>query len=117
MKLPTLDNFLKQAQTCVFSANSYVTEPGFAHLYVRFCKRRYIEDGYVDNVFDLANLKASTPGNGAFSALVERLRRDYPNMGLYVECVLNPRFGQKLERMGFKRVTKEQPFSYFMSAI
>lgn len=114
--LPTLDNFISHAQKCAIGMNSYVREPGFQNLYVRYLKRRYIHThaAYAENVLDLANMNATTPGSGAFTTLVERLRKDYPEMSLYVENVLNPRFGEKLLRMGFKPVTEQHPFSYFM---
>ena len=98
--LPKLDDFIKTADPLVpFSCNTYVNEPGFRDLYVR--KRKRLLDGEEIEVLDLAKLEADEPGKGAFQRLFERLRRDYPNLALYVENVDNQRFAKALPRFGF----------------
>ena len=43
-------------------------------------------------------MQASRPGSGAFLRLLQELERDYPNKVVFVECVLNNRFAEKLCR-------------------
>lgn len=77
--------------------NAYIKYPGFNFLYVRHTKRFGCE------VIDLANLEAKEPGRGAFARLVKHIRKTYPHLGIYVECVLNERFEGRLLAMGFAR--------------
>lgn len=104
MTLPTLKAFLEGPQR-----NAYVRFPGFASLYVRHTVRFGIE------TIDLANLEASEPGKGAFTALLGHLRQTYPAMGIWVECVLNERFKGKLDAMGFSRHDEGLSPSFFLS--
>ena len=106
MRLSTLDEFLTKRR---FS-NAYVREPGFRHLYVRI-SRRYFNGVLHEGVLDLANIEARKPGAGAFTRLVERLHTR--GLTLYVECVLQDRFAQKLLRMGFKRENMGNCFYMF----
>lgn len=100
----TLDKFIERGLARVpVPSNSYVKEPGFAHLYVRI-GRRFINGEVRDPVLDIANLEASRPGNGAFTDLIEHLKTEHPDLILLVECVLNVRFERKLEEMGFERI-------------
>jgi hypothetical protein len=102
--LPTLQAFLAGT-----SRNAYVRFSGFASLYVRHTVRFGIE------TIDLANIEASEPGKGAFTALLKHLRQTYPHMGIYVECVLNDRFKDKLAVMGFSRHDEGRTPSFFLS--
>lgn len=117
MKLQTLDDFIdahlrvqsveamtsndsKAAREFV-AHNAYVKAPGFKQLYVRW-GRRYLGGIVHADVLDIANVVARKPGNGAFTRLSEDLfNRD---ITVYVECVLNVRFVDKLRRMGFTEV-------------
>ena len=100
MKKPTLDEFLAQGKNA-WPKNSWVKEPGFKNLYVRISKRSL--EGRLRPMIDLADITASRPGKGTFTRLVERLRVQYPMMGIYVESVLEPRFAVMLvNRLGFK---------------
>lgn len=102
----TLDEFIKKGlERAPVPTNAYVKEKGFKFLYVRI-GRRLLGGQMVTPTLDLANLEASRPGKGTFTKLVERLKAEHPELTLVVECVLNPRFVEKLERMGFKH--KEQ---------
>lgn len=99
-----LDRFLALA----FSAwprqsNAHVVEPGFESLYVRF-NLRYVSGRVRGPVLDLASITAKHPGQGAFKALVARIRTRYPGLDIYVENVLSPRFAAGLAAMGFARV-------------
>ena len=94
-----------------YPANAYVSYPGFDDLYVRHGYHNI--DGELVDTLDLTNLKASCPGNGAFSNLVDWIFANYPKTVIYVENVLNPRFGDKLIRMGFTKIGERHPFSYF----
>jgi hypothetical protein len=105
MALPTLDQFIAQAVD-KWPHNSYVREPGFASLYVRI-SRRYIE-GKTRTMLDIANVTAKKPGSGAFTKLIKKLSRKHPELGIFVECVLNPRFGTMLEnKLGFKKASAD----------
>jgi len=90
MKLPTLATFLAGS-----SRNAYIHHRGWDSLYVRRTQR------FGFPTIDLANITAAKPGNGAFTKLVKHLRTEYPQLGIFVECVLNKRFEEKLKRMGF----------------
>jgi len=79
-----------------YPANAYVSFPGFEDLYVRH--GFYNVDGNVEETLDLANIKASCPGNGAFTNLVDWIFDHYPNTIIFVENVMNPRFDDKLIR-------------------
>lgn len=105
MKLPTLDEFIKGYDAKIFRSNLYVREKGFRSLYVRIGPR-YIGKNKIpfDPTLDIANVAATYPGKGYFTRLVERLRRDYPHLGLYVETVFEDRFRRKLLRLGFEAV-------------
>jgi hypothetical protein len=104
-----LDEFIIQAlQNGTY--NAYVDEPGFDTLYVRVAKR-YIDNVYIQTI-DLANIIASNPGEGMFSKLVIKLRNKYPDLTIFVECVLTSRFANKLISMGFVEV-KNQPSNFY----
>jgi hypothetical protein len=90
----------------LMSKNAYVDFPGFDALYVRVTSR-YIRGEWYDAV-DLANLNATKPGNGAFTALFEHLKQHYPNLGIYVENVQIKRFAQGLLRLGFQVVSENR---------
>lgn len=61
---------------------------------------RYLNGGMVPTI-DLASITATTPNNGAFTRLVDRLSKKYPDRIIFVECVLTERFKSKLIKMGF----------------
>lgn len=101
----TLDEFIAEPRT----RNEYVREKGMRDLYVRIGSRPIItEDASYPRarMLDLANITVAEGqrGRGNFTRMIQRLRRDYPTLPLYVECVQLPRFRRKLESMGFKRV-------------
>lgn len=102
--LQTLHDFLSSPGRLNFPKNAYVKAPGFKQLYVRY-GRRYLNGVFINGVLDLANIEASRPGKGAFTALATRLlKRGIP---LYVECVMNERFVKKLEDIGFTRIPND----------
>ena len=82
--------------------NAWVREAGFSDLYVRK-GQRYINGVLHSNILDIANVTARVPGSGAFTKLVAKLRLKYPQMGIYVESIINLRFPKKLERLGFQK--------------
>ena len=101
MPLPMLEEFIAQASKS-WPHNSYVRKAGFASLYVRIAQR--LLEGKRLTMLDIASVVASKPGNGAFHKLVASIKRKHPELGIYVECVLNPRFAKMLQdKMGFKR--------------
>lgn len=111
LSLPTLEEFLSDWATKKWPKNSYVTSPGFRTLYVRVSSRRIPDLGLVSMV-DLANAEAEVPGAGAFTRLIAQLRRDYPQLGIFAESVLNPRLERKLLGMGFTQYRNEN--SYYL---
>src|SRR5262245_21578654 len=50
---------------------------------------------------DIGNITADRPGDGAFTAFRAVME---PQYNLYVESVLNERFGKYLERHGYKKI-------------
>lgn len=110
----TLDEFIRlRIDGTTWPRNAYVKEQGFRSCYVRVT-RRYVKGRMYEPVLDLANIEAESPGKGVFTALVARLRKDWPTLSLYVESVLNPRFEKKLLEMGFECVGPEAPRNFWM---
>lgn len=109
-----IDHFMRQ-ENCAWPTNAYVDEPGFKHLYVRITPR-YIDGVKWPYVLDLANMETNKPGTGVFKAFIHRIREKYPQLGLYVENVLNPQFRDGLIRMGFSLVPTSHPLTpcYFV---
>lgn len=107
----TLEDFISSTEGSRWPKNAYVKCPGFRELYVRRT-RRILGGVWVDSVLDIARIEATHPGKGMFTLLAAYLlERGIP---LYVECVQNPRFVKKLERMGFTYVPRlEGPPSLF----
>lgn len=106
MKFPTLDEFItryKAGGDPGRPINGWVREPGFRHLYVRMTPR-YISGIAHDPTLDLANFEVRKPGHGTFTALINRLRSERPELTLFVECVLNGRLAKRLEALGFEYV-------------
>lgn len=86
----------------MFPRNMYVEHPGWKSLYVRV-SQRLVDHGMITTI-DLANLEATTPGRGTFKKLVIHIQQYYPDTTIFVESVLQERFGHGLMRMGFKKV-------------
>jgi hypothetical protein len=99
--LMTLDEFIAQAlsKRKGWPSNGYVDEPGFDSLYVRLAKRSI--EGEMRWMIDLASAQATKPGSGAFTSLVVRIQMQYPEFGIFAECVLNPRLHGRLLKLGF----------------
>lgn len=101
-----LKEFIKKAsEGNRIASRAHLEEPGFSELYVRYTKR-YINDAWVSPVLDLASIEVPTGQRckGRFTNLVKRIRKEYPELHLYVESVLTPRFEKKLEVMGFQNL-------------
>jgi hypothetical protein len=105
-----LDEFIAQALEKRMR-NAYVDEPGFDTLYVRVATR-FLDDQQLQTI-DLATIGASVPGGGAFTRLVERLRKQYPTMTIFVESVQTERFRNKLRTMGFVERPYE-PYNFYL---
>lgn len=105
-----IDEFMKSDKR-----NLHLKQKGFSTLYVRK-GRRIVQSGDYPKVLDLASLKAQKPGACAFTNLLNHLRKQYPDWGLYVENVFNEQFGQYLIRQGFLPETylTDGPMSYFI---
>lgn len=102
----TLDQFIQSPQ----GLPVYVREPGFMELHVRHGPRTFDQKRY-ENILDIALIEARYPGKGAFTNLFARLKKDYPTMGIYVECVHNKRFRRKLLELGFQTM-ENRPLCY-----
>lgn len=102
MLLPTLEYFL--SENCQSKANN-LSHPDFQTLYVRKCPVYFDDSDGVrrvipEKVITVANVTSHHPGRGAFTRLVaDLLARD---LAIYVECVHDPRFSNKLLTMGFQ---------------
>jgi len=70
--------------------NQWLREPGL-DLYVRRSVRKGID-------FDLANLNADEPGQGALTRFLDRYDAQHV---FYVECIHNPRLAAYLARRGY----------------
>lgn len=118
-KMPTLNEFLSEGHRLVnehrFPQSKYVREPGFKSggIYVRKTWQSCGDADEMIPVVCLANISASRPGHGAFTALVVRLHKDH---NLVVECVSTERFENKLARMGFCKLQCGGGFpSYYLT--
>ena len=101
-----LSEFIEQARKGG-RRNMHVRFPGFDTLYVRWSVRTL--DGFeASPCLDLSSASATYPGNGAFTKLYRYLRIFHPDLWLFAENVLTPRFRKSLERMGFTLLYKEQ---------
>lgn len=109
--LPTLDEFIARGPD-QWPRNSYVREPGFSTLYVRW--GRHALDGEVLICLDLANMTARHEGKGTFKRLVARLREQHPSVPLFVESVLNEQLIPGLLRLGFETVPDAMPPSFLL---
>jgi N-acetylglutamate synthase-like GNAT family acetyltransferase len=111
---PTLERFLRTDSL----RNEYVKEPDFEGLYVRKSHRQIsvgADKHYPGTpMLDIANVTVAEKkrGTGVFTRLVQRIRAEHPTLPIYVENVLDPRFGWKLEKLGFEPVGTEEPRSY-----
>lgn len=116
LPVKNLKKFLEQPAKLTMKA-WWLKEPGFKHLYVRH-GRRYIQGQWYENILDIANVEARFPGRGTFTRFLEKIQKQYPKMGIYVESVQNLRFGAWLERHGFQwnRTSFDDlgPKSYFL---
>lgn len=97
-----LDEFIREAKGHRMT-RGYLTEPGFLVLYVRHTLR-WVNGHYYHPILDLASIEVEEKGKGTFTRLIERIRRDYPRLPIYVENVLTFRFDRKLESLGFVNV-------------
>lgn len=90
--------------------------PGFDSLYVRKGPRLFHDVGMVHRVLDLASIcvVSTQRGKGLFTSLVTSLRTEYPELTLYVENVLNPRFAAYLPKIGFMAINQQRPDACFV---
>jgi hypothetical protein len=109
----TFDEFINIAIKKEFNFRSWINEPGFNGLYVRFGSR-FIKGKLIDNVIDIANIEATHPGNGCFTNLVNTIQSKYPTFGILMENVIEPRFQNKLSKLGFEKVSDYTPPNFFL---
>jgi hypothetical protein len=97
----TFDEFMQSPMP-----NLYVKEKGFTSLYVRKGPR-YIDGVLHKQVIQLASIETRRKGQGTFTAFVNRIKEQYPEHVIYVECVHNPRLGPHLLGLGFSQVDEQ----------
>ena len=117
MRTVTLDAFIRGHHHIVkpkIQRNLYVAHRDWKTLYVRY-SRRFIEGVWWNRVIDLATIEAKNPGKGAFFRMVRAIRRRYPDLGIYVECVVTARFSEHLKQRGFVCTSPDLDWgSYFL---
>jgi len=111
-ELPTLDEFIARGPR-QFPRNSFVTEPGFKSLYVRW-GYHFIPGEEILICLDLASMEAEEPGKGTLKTLIAKLRREHPTVHIYVESVLSPLLPTGLLRLGFTEVVGSMPPCFFL---
>lgn len=120
----TLDEFIERGlcklENLGWPSNSHVEEPGWDTLYVRLT-RRLVDGVYYQPVLDLANLVVveELRGTGVFTKTVEKIRKTWPDLHIYVENVLEPRFDRHLTKEGYCRVGEVRDIgssSYFLKS-
>ena len=111
MKLQTLNEFIilhRNSDKIYKRGHEWVDEIKFDSLYVRY-GARYIrlinspdEAIYYEDVLDIANVTVEEKyqGQGVFTSLIARVRKEYPGMHIFVEIAV-PRFQVLLLRLGF----------------
>ena len=109
--LTTLEQFMANKRLI----NAYIGHPDFDNLYVRKGPR-YIHRVLHQKVFDIANVTAIEMGKGAFTDFIKKFRQSFPDYTIYVESVVNDRFGVYLLRQGFQSEEGRLPPSYFLLA-
>jgi hypothetical protein len=101
MTLRSLDQFLES-----YERNEWVQEPGI-EMYVRKATPPQVEEGIH---LQFANLQASIRGNGALTAVLDKLE---PQMGIMIESILEPRLIPYLEKRGYSFKTYEAQIDAF----
>lgn len=101
----------------ILPKSRYVYHVGFNQLYVRMGPRR-VEGLSMFPVITLARIEVEKPGIGTFTRLVLWLQSVYPQLGIYVEAVQNPRFAEYLLRIGFQHAHSgaEDAVNFFLPA-
>lgn len=113
--IPTLEEFVRGDR--VLPRSLYVRHEEFVDLYVRrnSVYVRILDEGWMcEPVVQIANIAAMEPGKGAFTRLVDHIVNDL-NRAVYVDNAHNPRFREKLERMGFTAVNKTHGPNYLFN--
>lgn len=93
-------------------SNSYISHSSFEELYLRITKR-YLENKTYPCI-DIARVQVKNPGKGTFKYLIAYIQNFYPQLAIFVECVLDDRFADGLIRMGFARQPFEQSKSFYL---
>lgn len=91
-----IQTFLKSKQRNTYVGNSYIT------IYIRKSMRGF--DNKLINFFDIGNIEVvpEYQNKGYFTQFLIRLLKEYPNMNIFVESILNPILTNKLKQFGFK---------------
>lgn len=107
MKMKTLDEFLEtnlsKPPGSMIPARAHVREKGFNTLYVRVSGRA-LDGKLTFPVIDFASMEVDKKGVGTFTRCVQRVRKMYPTLPIYVESVVNRRFAEYLPKIGFEVV-------------
>lgn len=100
----TLEEFLVKT----YPTNAYLERAGWDTLYVRKSPIGVKIEGVfykVHNVFTFANVTATKPGKGLFTALVNQLIDQ--GWAIHVECVHSVKFQAALRRRGYYELPSE----------
>jgi hypothetical protein len=110
----TLEQFIQQAKlSWPQRQRRHLQEPEFSYLYVRYTGR-YILGKACQPVLDIASIEARKPGKGAFTRLLQQIRTSHPELPIFIEAVINPRFGDKLKALGFQDVGPDLSPCFYM---
>lgn len=74
-------------------------------IYVRICPT-YLQRGVKEKNLQLANINATAPGKGHFTAFLEQAERMSPYSAIFIENVLTPRLCAFFERRGYVKWTE-----------
>lgn len=98
-----LGTFIAEGPGKFIAQAAWVEQAGFKCLYLRW-GRFYIKHQMVPDVFQIATIEAMIPGAGAFTRLVEELKK--LKCVLYVENA-NPEFSVALRKYGWKLASSD----------
>lgn len=100
--------FSKQLQTFLekrtrFCVSAYFESHGLT-VYLRHTKR-LLNSSMLEEVIDVANVVAHSPGQGCFTRFLDDLEASVP--AVYVECIQEPRLIEFLLARGYQFMTGE----------
>ena len=95
----------------IFARNEWLQGDDM-EVYVRKSVPRYLNDGDKYVTLDIANVTVYHKSQGHFTEFLEKAEELSP-WPIYVESVLQPRFGEFLKRAGYTEQKDRTPPSYY----